>query len=81
MAGTTGLEPAASAVTVSGTSVLSMTWKSTDGILTHYKYVLDIVIVYLGVYHAPFSLLPHLDCPMTQAAPQQLLSCLASSRG
>jgi hypothetical protein len=32
-----------------------MTYKSADGILSHCKTVLDIVIVYLGVYHA-FSL-------------------------
>jgi hypothetical protein len=29
--------------------------KSTDGILSHCKTVLDIAIVYLGVYHAPLT--------------------------
>ncbi len=33
--------------------MFSTTWKSTDGILSHCKYVLDEVIVYRVVYHAP----------------------------
>jgi hypothetical protein len=45
VAGTTGLEPAASAVTVSGLQVLSTTWKSTDGTASQWKYVVDNVIV------------------------------------
>jgi hypothetical protein len=53
MAGTTGLEPAASAVTVSGLQVLSTTWKSTDGTASHWKYVVDNVIVYRDVYRGP----------------------------
>ena len=52
MAGTTGLEPAASAVTVSGLSVLSTTWKSTDGTASHWKYIIGNVIVYRDVYRA-----------------------------
>jgi len=52
LAGTTGLEPAASAVTVSGLQVLSTTWKSTDGTASHWKYVVDDVIVYRDVYRA-----------------------------
>ena len=51
MAGTTRLELATSAVTVSGSQALATTYKSTDGILSHCKTVLDIAIVYLGVYH------------------------------
>ncbi len=43
MAGTTGLEPATSAVTAT-------TWKSTDGTASHWKYVEDNVIVYRDVY-------------------------------
>ena len=39
-------------MTVSGSYVLTTTYKSTDGILSHCKEVLDIAIVYLGVYHA-----------------------------
>jgi hypothetical protein len=50
MAGTTGLEPVASAVTVSGLQVLSTTWKSTDGTTSHWKYVVDNVNVYRDVY-------------------------------
>src|ERR1700675_3904403 len=50
MAGTTRLELATSAVTVSGLSVLSTTWKSPDGIRSHWKYVVDNVIVYRDVY-------------------------------
>jgi hypothetical protein len=50
MAGTTGLEPATSAVTVSGLQVLSTTWKSTDGTASHWKYIEDNVIVYRDVY-------------------------------
>ena len=52
MAGTTGLEPAASAVTVSGLQVLSTTWKSTDGTRSHWKYVVGNAIVYRDVYRA-----------------------------
>jgi len=33
-------------VTVSGLQVLSTTWKSTDGTASHWKYVVDKVIVY-----------------------------------
>ena len=54
MAGTTGLEPAASAVTVSGLQVLSTTWKSTDGTRSHWKYVLDNAIVYRDVYRGAY---------------------------
>jgi hypothetical protein len=48
MAGTTRLELATSAVTV------STTWKSTDGTASHWKYVVDNVNVYRGVYRADF---------------------------
>jgi hypothetical protein len=41
MAGTTGLEPAISAVTA---------WKNTDGTRSHWKYAIDNVIAYRGVY-------------------------------
>src|SRR5258707_11794103 len=50
MAGTTGLEPAASAVTVSGIQLLSTTWKSTDGTVSHGKYIIGNAIVYRDVY-------------------------------
>src|SRR6202162_414847 len=50
MAGTTRLELATSAVTVSGLQVLSTTWKSTDGAASHWKYIIDSVIVYRHVY-------------------------------
>src|SRR6266446_7879764 len=43
MAGTTGLEPATSAVTAT-------TWKSTDGTVSHWKYIIGNVIVYRDVY-------------------------------
>jgi hypothetical protein len=43
MAGTTRLELATSAVTAT-------TWKSTDGTRSHWKYVVDNVIVYRDVY-------------------------------
>ena len=43
MAGTTRLELATSAVTAT-------TWKSTDGTASHWKYVVDNVIVYRDVY-------------------------------
>src|SRR2546425_9822147 len=46
MAGTPGLEPAASAMTVSGLQVLSTTWKSTDGTASHWKYSIGNVIVH-----------------------------------
>ena len=52
MAGTTRLELATSAVTVSGLQALSTTWKSTDGTRSHWKYVVDNVIVYRDVYRA-----------------------------
>jgi len=54
MAGTTRLELATSVVTVSGLQVLSTTWKSTDGTRSHWKYVVDNVIVYRGVYRGQF---------------------------
>ena len=57
MAGTTRLELATSAVTVSGLSVLSTTWKSTDGTASHWKYVVDNVIVYRDVYRAQRALI------------------------
>jgi hypothetical protein len=50
MAGTTRLELATSAVTVSGFYVLSTTWKSTDGTASHWKYVVGNVIVYRGSF-------------------------------
>jgi hypothetical protein len=50
MAGTTRLELATSAVTVSGLQVLSTTWKSTDGTASHRKYIIDNVNVYRDVY-------------------------------
>jgi hypothetical protein len=37
-------------VTVNGLSVLSTTWKSTDGTLSHWKYIIDNVNVYRDVY-------------------------------
>jgi hypothetical protein len=40
MAGTTRLELATAAVTVSGLRVLSTTWKSTDGTASHWKYII-----------------------------------------
>jgi hypothetical protein len=46
MAGTTRLELATSAVTV------STTWKSTDGTVSHWKYIIGNVIVYRDVYRA-----------------------------
>jgi len=55
MAGTTRLELATSAVTVSGLSVLSTTWKSTDGTASHWKYVVDNVIVYRDVYRGIYT--------------------------
>ena len=55
MAGTTRLELATSAVTVSGLQVLSTTWKSTDGTRSHWKYVVDNAIVYRGVYRGPIA--------------------------
>src|ERR1700737_4259175 len=54
MAGTTRLELATSAVTVSGLQVLSTTWKSTDGTASHWKYIIGNVIVYSDVYRADF---------------------------
>ena len=56
VAGTTRLELATSAVTVSGLSVLSTTWKNTDGTARHWKYVVDNVIVYRDVYRVSFAL-------------------------
>jgi len=52
LAGTTRLELATSAVTVSGLQVLSTTWKSTDGTASHWKYIIGNVIVYRDVYRA-----------------------------
>ena len=37
-------------MTVSGLQVLSTTWKSTDGTASHWKYIIDNVIVYRDVY-------------------------------
>jgi hypothetical protein len=54
MAGTTRLELATSAVTVSGLQVLSTTWKSTDGIASHWKYIIGNVNVYRDVYRDDF---------------------------
>jgi hypothetical protein len=48
MAGTTGLELATSAVTVSGIQVLSTTWKITDGTASHRKYTIANANVYRG---------------------------------
>ena len=48
MAGTTRLELATSAVTVS----IFNDMQGTDGTLSHCKYILDKDIVYRGVYHA-----------------------------
>ena len=39
-------------MTVSGLQVLSTTWKSADGTASHWKYVVDNVIVYRDVYRA-----------------------------
>src|SRR6202043_3563925 len=50
MAGTTRLELATSAVTVSGIQVLSTTWKRTDGTVSHGKYIIGNAIVYRDVY-------------------------------
>ena len=50
MAGTTRLELATSAVTVSWLQILSTTWKSTDGTASHWKYMIGNVIVYRHVY-------------------------------
>jgi hypothetical protein len=47
--------PRPCAVTVSGLQVLSTTWKSTDGTRSHWKYVVDNVIVYRDVYRGSFS--------------------------
>jgi hypothetical protein len=55
MAGTTQVELVTSAVTVSGLQVLSTTWKSTDGTLNHWKYVVHNVIVYRDVYREGLS--------------------------
>src|SRR5882762_2959775 len=46
--------PFGRAVTVSGLSVLSTTWKSTDGTASHWKYIVDNVIVYRDVYRENF---------------------------
>ena len=56
MAGTTRLELATSAVTVSWLQVLSTTWKSTDGTASHWKYTMRIAIVYRDVYRASSDL-------------------------
>jgi hypothetical protein len=52
MAGTARLELATSAATVSGLQVLSTTWKSTDGTVSHWKYIyiIDNANVYREVY-------------------------------
>jgi hypothetical protein len=50
----TKVELATAAVTVSGLQVLSTTGKSTDGTASHWKYVLDNVIVYRDVYRGLF---------------------------
>jgi len=42
----------ARAGTVSGLQVLSTTWKSTEGTVSHWKYVVDDVTVYLDMYRA-----------------------------
>src|SRR5229473_8530307 len=53
-------------VTGSGLLVLSTTWKSTDGTASHWKYVVDNVIVYRGRFcqlrriYIPSE--PTLDC-------------------
>ena len=39
-------------MTVRWFRVLSTTWKSTDGTASHWKYVIDNVIVYRDVYRA-----------------------------
>ena len=51
MAGTTRLELATCDVTVGGLRVLSTTWKSTDGTVSHWKYMIGNVIVYRGHSH------------------------------
>jgi hypothetical protein len=61
MAGTTRLELATSAVTVSGLQVLSTTWKSTDGTVSHWKYIIGNVIVYRDVYRRSQHQAPLLD--------------------
>src|SRR6267142_3643922 len=40
--------PSGRAVTVSGIQVLSTTWKSTDGTVSHGKYIIGNAIVYRG---------------------------------
>jgi len=50
MAGPTRLELATFAVTVSGIQLLSTTWKSTDGTVSHGKYIIGNAIVYRDVY-------------------------------
>ena len=56
MAGTTRLELATSAVTV------STTYKSTDGTVSHWKYVVDNVIVYRLVYRGSQPRMASLIC-------------------
>jgi hypothetical protein len=63
MAGTTRLELATSAVTVSGLQVLSTTWKSTDGTASHWKYIIGNVIVYRDVYRASRDIEAFLNTP------------------
>src|SRR6267142_4097573 len=42
--------PSGRAVTVSGIQVLSTTWKSTDGTVSHGKYIIGNAIVYRDMY-------------------------------
>jgi hypothetical protein len=50
LAGTTRLELATSAVTVSGLQLLSTTWKSTHGTASHWKDIIDNANVYRDAY-------------------------------
>jgi len=56
MVGTTRLELATSAVTARRFEVLSTTWKSTDGTVSHWKYIKGNAIVYRDVYRARVEL-------------------------
>src|SRR6266851_7494745 len=51
-------------------------YKSTDGILSHCKTVLDIAIVYLGVYHALPAILRNslIDCGGLQCTETAILT-------
>jgi len=55
MAGTTRLELATSAVTAT-------TWKSTDGTVSHWKYIIDNAIVYRHVYRGSQPRMARLIC-------------------